>query len=496
MKNNPGQWPLFLFLLPVFFVFHGFVENARYIYFPDCLPLMGKYLIASLILFVPMYIFLKNGIKAGLAASFVMAFYLFFGYFHDFLRKHSIFLHRYSILLPVFLILTILLTLYLKKRAPFARLALFLNILFLSYILVDGTIWAWKTARKTQVKPETTPLLSGREGKCDDCPRPDIYLLIFDEYSGSQTLKDLYHYENSGLDSFLHEEGFHIQRNSRSNYYITPFSMASMLNCSYLKGISNLMDLKPDDYTNLAGPLRKSDVVNFLLSKGYLIYNFSPFDLPGHPSKVDLPFIPMKTKLITYRTMTDYIVRDMGAWIADHVNGSQQMFESNISQVYRMNQEFLALTREESGKPSANPRFFYTHVAMPHFPYLFDSQFRRRRQEEISWHQNKDSSKFYLGYLPYTNSRVRELITAIKKNSSGQAVILFMSDHGFRFNPQGRERPDFFNNQNAVYFPDGDYSMMYDSISNVNQFRVVFNKLFHLNLPLLKDSILFLRDNR
>jgi hypothetical protein len=35
---------------------------------------------------------------------------------------------------------------------------------------------------------------------------------------------------------------------------------------------------------------------------------------------------------------------------------------------------------------------------------------------------------------------------------------------------------------------------LYDSISGVNQFRVVFNKLFHQHLPLLKDSSTYLKD--
>ena len=69
-----------------------------------------------------------------------------------------------------------------------------------------------------------------------------------------------------------------------------------------------------------------------------------------------------------------------------------------------------------------------------------------------------------------------------------------MSDHGYRYIKDGGAYSWFFNNQNAVYFPDGDYSLMYDSISNVNQFRVVFNKLFRLNLPLLKDSVIFLQE--
>ena len=52
----------------------------------------------------------------------------------------------------------------------------------------------------------------------------------------------------------------------------------------------------------------------------------------------------------------------------------------------------------------------------------------------------------------------------------------------------------YYKNLNAVYFPDKDYQLMTDSIGGVNQFRVIFNTLFKQNMPLLKDSTIFLID--
>ncbi|HXB96005.1 MAG TPA: sulfatase-like hydrolase/transferase, partial [Puia sp.] len=149
-------------------------------------------------------------------------------------------------------------------------------------------------------------------------------------------------------------------------------------------------------------------------------------------------------------------------------------------------------TMQVSALPDHRPRFVYTHVMMPHEPFLFDSLLRWRSVKEIRMPAPR--LKDYLGYLPYTNSRIRQLITTIKKNTGGKAVILFMSDHGFRYWEEHIPDSVFFRNQNAVYFPDGNYSGFYDNISNVNQFRLVFDKLFHLELPLLKDSTILLLD--
>jgi len=482
----------FLLLLPVFFVFHGYAGNSPYVRFVDCLSLTGIYCVAALGLFGLFFLFLKHPLKAALAATFCMAFFLFFGYLHDPLRKNGIFLHRYSILLPLFLVVIVLVTLWLRSRAPFLRLGLFLTVLLLVSIAADGIALLLKGSGGSMQGTAASSIFDGRQSGCDTCPRPDIYLLIFDEYSGSRTLWDLYHYDNSGLDSFLVGAGFHLQPKSRANYFITPFSMGSMLNLSYLKGIAHPEALQADDYTNSFEPIRKSAAVNFLLSSGYDVVNNSPFDLPEHPSHLLQTYIATKTKLITSHTLFDYLVRDVGAWVDGRLESKGSLLlESNITEMERTNDTAIQSTIRESTRHSERPRFVYMHVFLPHDPHIFDSARHRRSPDEIA---GKAGLADYLGYLPYTNDRVREVITSLKQNSGGKAVILFMSDHGYRYRDGQTDPASFFYNQNAVYFPDGDYSGFYDEITNVNQFRVVFTKLFHLNLPLLKDSTVFLRD--
>src|SRR6202000_1611417 len=79
---------------------------------------------------------------------------------------------------------------------------------------------------------------------CDTCANPDIYFLLFDEYASSRALWQSLGYDKRGVDSFLLQRGFHIQYDSRSNYHYTPFSMASILNMSYLRGIKqNALDV-------------------------------------------------------------------------------------------------------------------------------------------------------------------------------------------------------------------------------------------------------------
>src|SRR5258708_39639334 len=99
MKRLLQHTPLFLFLLPVFFVVHGFLENYGYINIPECLLLTLTYCGAAAFLYFLFSLFYKNYIKSALIATYLVAFYLLFGAIHDFLRQVSLFLYKYSVVL-------------------------------------------------------------------------------------------------------------------------------------------------------------------------------------------------------------------------------------------------------------------------------------------------------------------------------------------------------------------------------------------------------------
>jgi hypothetical protein len=43
---------------------------------------------------------------------------------------------------------------------------------------------------------------------------------------------------------------------------------------------------------------------------------------------------------------------------------------------------------------------------------------------------------------------------------------------------------------NAYYFPDGDYSLLYPTITPVNSFRMLFDKYFDAGLARLPDKMI------
>lgn len=66
---------------------------------------------------------------------------------------------------------------------------------------------------------------------------PDIYYIILDGFARSDTLQNLYGYDNSDFLQGLEDRGFYIAAQSYSNYSQTRLSLASSMNLRYLDGL-------------------------------------------------------------------------------------------------------------------------------------------------------------------------------------------------------------------------------------------------------------------
>lgn len=486
---------LFLFLLPLFFVFHGYVENYRNIQPLSCIPLVAVYLAVTAIVYGACRLLLKTPLKAALLAAFIMSFFFFFGALHDFLRVHHIFLQKYSLILPAFTLTAVLLTWRLRKKTPSPKLPRYLNILLTVYIIVDLVTLLAGAGGKGAQKISAYPQPDGAYRRCDTCARPDIYFILFDEYSNSRTLSQTFHFDNSRFDDWLTGHGFHLLPESRSNYPKTPFSMASILNFSYVGDIGDTANVKAHDFSNQLVAIRENEVCRFLTMNGYQIVNNSIFDLAGAPSTVNLTLIPARTRLITERTLLNYLARDLGGWFTAHFSHvPTESPEAYYAHYDGMNRQLLRQTIEESARTAPQPRFVYTHILMPHGPYLTDSLGHPRDARTVATENQFSSLNAYLQYIPPANTVIEDLLTRIRRNTHDQAVIIFMSDHGFRYaappgtDPDKADPAHSYDNQNAIFLPTGDYRGFYPAISAVNEFRALFDNLYRQQLPMLPDS--------
>ena len=521
MLETLKRVPLFVPLISIFFVLHGVLENFGFIPAGDAFVLALVYLGATLLVWAIGRVVFRGWQRAALPTAAVMAFFFFYEAFIQWMTRH--FPHRFfttnSFLLLFGLLLLIAVFFGVRKnKGDFSRLYLFLNVLLGVYVVIDTGGLIVK-----MLHPPVNPLsvagsVNGeRTPVCAGCAKPNVYFLLFDEYAGSRALAEQYHFDNSYLDSFLVKQGFHINDQSSSNYNLTPFSIASVLNMSYIEGIKDPRRILSLDYTNTYQLIRDSKVVDLFSREGYAIKNLSLFDLAGQPTRAWQSFLPLKTRLITARTLSERLQRHWNSLVV-HYFGIRYFVVRDYMKYEAVNAEFLKATAAEADQAVAEahqgaaeadegaagadqaadrrdsrPKFVYAHFMMPHYPYLFDSLGRRRSDREIYEERETNPDTAYLGYLQYTNRKVVDLVGHIRQRDPG-AVILLCGDHGYR-GAANRQNPLFqFRNLNAVYFPDHEYGLWAGRVSFVNQFRIVFNQLFHAGYPLLKDSTILLSE--
>ena len=485
--------PWHVILLPLFFVLHAVKENFGFILPRDYLPLILLYCISTLLLYLLFYAIFRKKIKAGLLATVSCGIFFFYGFIQDFLSVHFPLINRYSILMPLFvLLLTILCILLKKTNKNFHTLNLYLNCVFFAFILFDLFTIITKTISPPADKLTIYPFAQkDTYSVCNNCAKPDIYLLVFDEYASSLCLRNDFGFDNGKLDTFLINKQFRIQKNSSGNYNFTPFSIASILNMSYISGI-NTDAITSDDYARCNKLIRENELVKYLSATGYDIINYSIFDIAGNPSPVNQDFLPLKARLITDRTLWGRVKRDI-LWNVFYGKFEIKWLTKNAEYIYNENNnKLINLVKKESSGKSNTPRFIYAHYNMPHPPYYFDKDGDAIEKNKLGHAYDKDKN-LYLGYVGYTNTKIQELVNTILNNSKGEAVIIIMGDHGFR-NDNNMPHHVFLQNQNAVYLPGKNYHLFYDSITGVNQFRVLINTLFKQNTVLLKDSTSFLKD--
>jgi len=483
--------PVFFLLLPVYFVLHGVTENFPAIPTKDALLLLGLYLMSSLVIFALAWLAYKNITKAALFSFCIMAFHFFFGAMQDILKRWSdSFFTRYSFLFLFFFIVFVYFVVWLwRTKKPMKKLCFYLNLLLLILLLIDSGWLLYKNFSTSNEKlmARQDPIAPA----CDTCAKPDIYFLLFDEYAGSSAMKELWNYNNDDLDGFLLKKGFRIQPYSRSNYNFTPFSMASTLSMDYLHTVSNPQACTVKDYTEMASEIKNNRVCSFLESTGFTIINHSIFDLDKNPAIVFESFLPLKTRLITSQTFLSRVQKDLMHLLLVGRFEIKWLSKDLIYSTYHNNEKLIRATLNESLRSSHKPRFIYSHIEMPHPPFYFNKKGKQDDKATLIAENKSLPIKSYLEYLPYTNEVIKKIVNSILTNTKKPVVIILMGDHGFRTK---QPKPYHFRNQNAIYISSGNYKGFYDSISNVNEFRVLFNNLFHTSLPLLKDSTSFLVD--
>ncbi len=488
MLTRKSIYP-FLFIL--FYLITNSIEVRSIISIAYFLKILFFCTFALSLLAAICYVFFRSWIKSFLFSFVTLFVYLQYGSIHDALIKIK-FLNRvihHSTLLIVLAIFLCIVFFVIKKSKINERLIIALNALysFLTVFIVAKFIYITITEKNT---PPPQP--DWVATKCDTCQKPDIFLVVYDEYASSLSLKRRFNFDNTVLDSFLRAEKFNIQVNSRSNYQNTDCSMLSFLNLDYLPIFFTKNYYTRKEEIQTVANFKSTNLITFLQNNHYNIYNFSFFPiLKNGREGEDSPIF--SSHVLLANSLYFKLTHDLGAIIVRygmHKNILKAAFEHQKNQLEKLREKFL--TTIQNPKKNNLPSFYYLHQLSPHEPFLYDKD--GNKMDVIFPANFQDKTHGYLEYVQYCNKQIINVLKTIKKVSNNNAVIIFIGDHGWRSGVKGNNL-EYFANQNAIYFPDQDYSSLYDSVSNVNLLRIVLNKYFNLQLPLLKDSSILIDNN-
>ena len=494
MKKSFVIHPFLFSLFHILFLFSHNVEQVSNFDFllPSAFALGFTFMLVLLSRLI-----IKDYNKATIIISVYIVLFFSYGHFYDLIMDQhigsfEIGRHRY-----LFIIWSLLLTystyLTIRTRRNLHNLTRALNITALSLVLIslfNIGVYELKiinirqdiSKRMECVEITTTDLANVSEFR-------DIYYIVLDGYASSSTLKDVYDYDNQNFIDYLNTKGFYVATKSRSNYPMSSLSLASSLNMKYVNYLTDVIGAESNDPTIPYQMITDNNVVNFLKLKGYKFIHFSsgwgPTDRNMH---ADLNIRSEKIAEFLALLIQTTMLRPVEKPIINDLRKSRLYTFSKLANVYRIN----------------DPKFVFAHIIAPHPPYLFGVNGEPvpgagLKMSGSAWKQKED----YLNQLTFVNKEVEKIVSEILTNSKVPPIIILQADHGpaltfseVKFWPDAkwskapnenmlRERMRIFN---AYYLPSGGNDLLYESITPVNTFRLVFDFYFGTNCGLLTDQ--------
>jgi hypothetical protein len=505
MKKSRIIHPWLFAISPILFLFsHNIHELSIWtksslvrLVLPIIIALCGTFLLKKCL-----NMFFKDSEKTGLMTSLVVITFFSYGIFSDvysgvvvkYLHREALFEISSFILGPnkLYLFLWALLSVsgaYLlqKLRRDLSVFTRFFNVFASILIIVSfSNILVYGTKRLTirdNLRSEHATTLSSIDTRTITT-FPDIYYIILDAYASASTLQELYEYDNQEFLDNLRQKGFYIASQSCSNYAFTTLSLPSSLNMEYMNFLGDRIGKKSKDLTVPIQFLRDNKVIHFLHSLGYAYIHFvAPFTGTDHNPYADVE-IDCDQGFIHDRFLKMLIQTSFLASLVRFFP-QKENFES-IAKRQRIQCKFSRLV--QLGDEFEEPIFVFAHIVAPHFPYVFGPNGEFVSEEE---RKTADSKTLYINQLIFINKKVNALVEHLLANSENNPpIIILQADHG-PWNVGSWEGDDLYKNRmkilNAYYLSDGGNALLYDSVTPVNTFRIIFNRYFGTTYDLLED---------
>lgn len=343
--------------------------------------------------------------------------------------------------------------------------------------------------------------------------KPDIYYLLFDRYTNAEALKNVYGYDNSDMLDFLAGQQFVTRDKAYANYPYTMASVSSTLAMDYEPELARFASDSKQTGFPYRSILNNPPVIDLLKQNGYE-YNLlsSWWDFARIGVKADKePTKSFRLHLLGHDFYQsdfsrDIINRSVLSPILKKGIGVKDLYLAKYDLDRNPSENFaaqMAALKEVYQTKSDTPQFTFAHILLPHDPYIFNPDGSETSYSHDRNDEGEDEYVKYTNQLTYANTRIKELVTAIKA-ASPDAVIVLQSDEG----PYPKEfrgpltEKHYFDPKNlpvehmqqkmgvlASYYLPGvpQEEIAANMNSNVNAFRFILSRYMGYELPSLPD---------
>lgn len=464
--------PILFAFFPIIFIFSN---NMSFLNFDDFLYPSLLFIGITIVSWYVLKLIFKNTKKSSIVLSLSIILFFSYGHIQKTLLESGFDIEN-KFLMPIFLLILVFITiLIIRKNSNFSNWTKIINSIAFTVVIVSAINFVNidDFDSSTSITFEEN-LFSEYENP------PNVFYIILDAYGGQQALKEFYDFDNSKFLDELRERNFSTVKNSRSNYVETYLSLPSSLNMRYLESYE-----KNELGTNLE-----------------LTYNMIP------DNQVMKNFEMMNYQIATvssgWGTTRNFEISDINYCGTFNMMDNSQILISILdnSILKSFYAKFFIDNRQEQVlcqfdripkiiDDSDGSFFLFAHLLVPHKPYYFGPNGESLNPDSIELGGFEKRNFDYIKQLQFVNKKTLELIDKIIENSKEPPIIIIQSDHGSEF-PQDatdlQKMNEKMHNFNAYYLPDGGESILYDDVTAVNSFRLIFNYYFNGHYEILDDT--------
>lgn len=296
---------------------------------------------------------------------------------------------------------------------------------------------------------------------------PNIYYLVFDEFSSNEFMNKYYNYDNGKLVMELEKLGFNVSLSSSNEAYMTKICMTNTFNLDYLFDMDDNDDKSMD---KVILEKRKNNLLfEILFEKGYQIQAIGEADFYGLEDASAAAAIEKTTlegksfKQLIFQKTAFY------PFIRDNLSVKLESIIKNRDYIKNLN------LVPNSGN------FVLFHVELPHEVFVVDQGGRLVSVENrLNWRDKK----YYLGQYQYASDMMLDIVSKLIEKDK-DAVIVLSSDHSARAREEFRDidKCQIFN---SVYFQGRELDI--EGLSGINTLRKLLNELFDFNFEMLSTT--------